>query len=142
MLYEQGDGEPVLDRLGVRMRQGELLRGTFHVGTQVLDVGLQLLVHGVLTLVVVEVVILYLRVLLPCVGFASLWRSFFAESGKKMRIYTETGKGLMLSNRYYQVQNNRAIRADFDKNICIYQKKNVTLHPEKRNFASGNAQQQ
>ena len=54
------------------MRQGELLRGTFHVGTQVLDIGLQLLVHGVLTLVVVEVVILYLRVLLPCVGRGAL----------------------------------------------------------------------
>ena len=66
-LCHDGDGEAVLDGLGVRVRLGEFLGGTLEVRASLFDVLLELLVIAVQLLVEVEVGVLNLGVLLPCV---------------------------------------------------------------------------
>ena len=72
-LCHDGDGEAVLDGLGVRVRLGEFLGGALEVRTRFLDVLLELLVVAVQLLVEVEVGVLNLGVLLPCVGDRSAY---------------------------------------------------------------------
>ena len=72
LLLHHRDGKAVLDGLGVWVGFFEFLAGAFHVATQVFDVRLQLLVHRVLFLVVVEVFVLDLAVELPGVGLRPL----------------------------------------------------------------------
>jgi len=71
-LLKKRHGEAVLDTLAVGMGDGKAFGGTLHVGTQLLGVALQLLVHVVLLLVVGEVVIHDLGVHLPGVGRRTL----------------------------------------------------------------------
>ena len=66
-LCHDGDGEAVLDGLGVRVRLGEFLGGALEVRASLFDVLLKLLVVAVQLLVEVEVGVLNLGVLLPCV---------------------------------------------------------------------------
>ena len=61
-------GEAILDGLGIGMIFGEFLTGSFHVRTQILEVAVQLLVHRVLLLVIIEVGVLELVVQFPCEG--------------------------------------------------------------------------
>ena len=77
-LCHDGDGEAVLDGLGVRVRLGEFLGGALEVRTRFLDVLLELLVVAVQLLVEVEVGVFNLGVLLPCVGDRSAYNDLEA----------------------------------------------------------------
>ena len=67
-LRHDGDGEAVLDGLGVRVILSEFLGGTLEVCAGFLDICLEFLVVAVELLVERQVRVVQLGVLLPCVG--------------------------------------------------------------------------
>ena len=72
LLRHDGDGEAGLDGLGVGVLFGEFLRLAFEVGTCILDIVFQLLVHAMQALVIFKVVVLDLGVEMPGVGLGAL----------------------------------------------------------------------
>ena len=114
ILRHNGDGEAVLDGLGVGMGFSEFLGSTFQVRTCLFDILLELLVIPVQLLVEVEVRILDLGVLLPRVS------SFTASStcGRNALIISSLSFALSCAANIWSM-TSKLILLIFLKVLCL-----------------------